>query len=102
MRPLYNIYVSSIVMLKICLIILDIFIYYNKHIASDSTIDITNLEYYSKKLLAITEALMFFLLIIIFNPLRKTPNKNNAVIIVGHERGILFTLGIIGLLHIKM
>ena len=102
MRPLYNIYVSSIVMLKICLIILDIFIYYNKHIASDSTIDITNLEYYSKKLLAITEALMFFLLIIIFNPLRKTPNKNNAVIIVGHEREILFTLGIIGLLHTKM
>jgi hypothetical protein len=102
MKTLYNIYVATIVFLKICLLILDIFIYYNRYIAIDYVIDTTNLEIYSKQLLTITEAFMFFLLIIIFNPLRKTPNKNNAVIIVGHEREILFTLGIIGLLHTKM
>jgi hypothetical protein len=102
MKPIYNSFLWIIIVLKICLIIIDVIIYYKEYLGNASTTDITNLEYYSKKLLVITEALMFFLLILIFNPLRKTPHKNNAIVIIGHERGILFTLGIIGLLHMKM
>ena len=62
MRNFYNIYLSLIILLKVCLVALDVYIYYNKYIAHESNADITSLKVYSKKLLAITEAMMFFLL----------------------------------------
>lgn len=100
MRPIYNAYLVLIIVCKIFLLALDVLVYYNKT-HELSFISSKTLKSVQEKVFAITEALMFFLLVLIFFPLRKTPNKNNAIIIVGHEREILFTLGIIGLIHIN-
>ena len=105
MNYFYNIFLSIIVFLKFFLVTLDVLIYYSKnynnYLINNTLIDLVYLDTISTNMHAITEALVFFLLIIMFYPLRKTDNKNNAIIIDGHEKGIFFTLGIIGLMNIK-
>jgi hypothetical protein len=61
--------------------------------ANDEYINIINNR--NEKILDLTETLIYILIIILF-----FPNKNH-VYITGHKKLILFSIGVLGLLHTK-
>ena len=100
MKSAYDIFLIVIVALKFVLIISSIRLAIYKQTNSSDTYNINKMTHRKEIMYVIAEALMFILLIIVFNPKRYTESPNNAVIISGHEKIIFLTLGIIGLLNL--
>ena len=100
MKSAYDTFLIVIVALKFILIISSIRLAIYKQTSSSDTYNINRMTHRNEIMSVITEALMFILLIIVFNPKRYTDSPNNAVIISGHEKIIFLTLGIIGLLNL--
>ena len=96
MRRIYDIALTIIILLKIAFIIstLRLFFYRRGH---PDGFELERLEKRNRRILEISEAGMFGLLLFLFRP-----GRGNEVIHIGrHEQLIFFVLGIVGLMHLN-
>lgn len=94
MKTLYDIFIIILIVLKISYLLSTMRLKIYKTTHPNDKDKINMIEERNSKLLIITDIGLYTLLLIVFFP------SKQEVIVTGHERFLLFALGVIGLLHI--
>lgn len=94
MKTLYDLFIIILIILKVSYVLstMRLRIYKKTHPNNKNNISI--IEERNSKLLVMTDIGLYILLLIVFFP------SKQEVIVTGHERLLLFALGVISLLHV--